>query len=540
MSTQDRRNAVIIYADSQRSHLGLPSYIHHLLAGQPVLRRTVERLQRVKSLDDIMVFCPEAQQSDIKALLSGTSAQLFGVSQPIPLATYLGRRKWSLSSWRGGIHEATVYDELRINRDMVNATRAKNIYTALMVPPEAVCVDPKLLEGLIEYHHRYNDTMRFTFTQAAPGLTCCAYRLDFLHELELAKAQVADILAYQPEKPHFDMILFECNYKVDPPLSLIPFRFLADNRRSIEVLETLLNTVEGESPSALDFVNTIKPMLVTTSPMPQELDIEITTEKSLRLTEYPHGTIRRGPMSLAQFEKICQDCRPWDDMCITIGGYGEPLSHPDLIAMIQAAKNAGILGINIETDGRLLTGKLAEDLLQAPVDVISVWLDANSPELYRQLKGEDHFEAVTANIQAFMEKSQLGIGPQVIPHLTKIRATMAEMEAFYDRWLVACGAAVIVGPNDYAGQIADLSIRNMCPPKRFACQRLSRCLTILADGSVTTCHQDFKGHHPVGNIFQKPLTEIWQGPALESLRQAHRQEQFNQNPLCAQCKEWAR
>ena len=245
-------------------------------------------------------------------------------------------------------------------------------------------------------------------------------------------------------------------------------------------------------------------------------------------------------MNREQFEKIMADCTAYDDICLTFGGFGEPLTHPDLPAMTAAAKSAGIYGINIETDGLLLQGDLAEALLASPADIISVYLDADSSELYRAVKGRDAFTQAARNVEQFARHSTDSGGPLVVPHLVKTRETMPEMEAFYDRWIQCCGAAVIVGFNDFAGQIPDKAVMDMSPPRRFACARLWRTMTILADGKMTPCGQDFKGEHTIGNVLEQSVGELWRSEQMETLRQAHRQDNYQTHPLCAACKEWHR
>ena len=80
----------------------------------------------------------------------------------------------------------------------------------------------------------------------------------------------------------------------------------------------------------------------------------------------------------------------------------------------------------------------------------------------------------------------------------------------------------------------------MCPPKRFPCRHLWRCLTILADGTATMCGQDFKAAHPIGNAFTESVEDLWNSEKLNQIRQRHQNGEFGVNALCAQCKEWPR
>lgn len=543
-SSTGKKTAALVTADLSRSGLGTRSRLADNLAGTAVLKRTMERLGRVKGLDEILVFCPAGQRAKVQAIIGDQEVRLQELPAPLPVSPAVQRRKWALASWRGGLHEATLFDEPAITEEMVALARERDIYTAVVVPAEAVLADPELIDGLIEHHHRHDNLMRFTFTQAAPGLCGWAYRLDLYHELRLAGQHIGDLMNYDPDHTQGDQINQDSNYKVEQEICFSPFRYLADTQRSFDMLKKIVSGADGGPGNAVQAVRKAAEVLRETDLLPRELEVEISTERSVRLRGYPHGRadLGRGPMSLEQFAKIVNDCREYDDICLTLGGFGEPLAHPHLLAMIEAAKQAGILGINIETDGRLLRGELAGALLKSPVDTISVYLDANSPELYRQVKGENGFEAVVKQMEEFAEqrKIQGDTGPIIAAHLVKTRQNLGEMEDFYDRWIRRCGCAVITGYNDFAGQSEDRSIMNMAPPRRFPCKRLSNGMMILADGRVSLCSQDFMGKHTVGNVFTHSVKEIWKSPALERLRQAQRDGNFGVNPLCARCKDWFR
>lgn len=543
-SSTDKKTAALVAADLNRSGLGTRSRLGDELAGIAVLKRTLVRLGQAKGLAERIVFCPPGQKEPLQRILDDPQVLIQELSSPLPISPAVQRRKWAMTSWRGGLHEATLFDEPVITEEMVLYARSRDIYTAVVVPAEAVLADPELIDGLIEHHHQHDNLMRFTFTQAAPGLCGWAYRLDLYHELRLTGQRIGDLMNYDPDHTQGDQINQDSNYKVEQEICFSPFRYLADTQRSFRAMEKAFQGTNGSQWNAVQCVQKIADILRETDILPRELEVEINTERSLRLIGYPHGRadLGRGAMSLEQFARIVNDCREYDDICLTLGGFGEPLAHPHLLAMIEAAKQAGIFGINIETDGRLLRGELAGALLKSPVDTISVYLDANSPELYRQVKGEDGFEAVVKQMEEFSEKrkSQGDTGPIIVAHLVKTRQNLGEMEDFYDRWIRRCGCAVITGYNNFAGQIKDRSIMNMAPPRRFPCKRLSNSMMILADGRVSLCSQDFMGKHAVGNVFTNSVKELWKSQAMEQLRQAQREGNFGVNPLCARCKDWFR
>ena len=100
-----------------------------------------------------------------------------------------------------------------------------------------------MLDSFIDHHHLYGEHMRFTFSQAAPGLLCCAYRLDLLHEMVLSGLPFGDILAYNPDHPHPDFIVHESTYMLDAALSDWQFRCLADNHRSFDIFEKIFQNL---------------------------------------------------------------------------------------------------------------------------------------------------------------------------------------------------------------------------------------------------------------------------------------------------------
>jgi radical SAM family protein/iron-sulfur cluster protein len=277
---------------------------------------------------------------------------------------------------------------------------------------------------------------------------------------------------------------------------------------------------------------------------PEELIIEINTDFSCRMMDYPHRrtNLNRGPMALSDFQAMIHQIGPWDDVRLTLGGFGEPLNHPDLPAMIHAAHEAGIFGIHIETDGLALHGELAKTLAAGPVDVISVFLDADSDKTYAQTKGQAGFTEVVAQLENFISMAQQYNGPLILCHLTKTAATMDDLEGFYDRWFDRCGGAVIAGFNTYSGQITDHELANMAPPGRGPCKHPNREMMILANGKPARCRQDFTGNTlgDPANIATADLMKLWDHPAFETLRQTHRHRQWDTVSLCDRCNQWFR
>ena len=81
------------------------------------------------------------------------------------------------------------------------------------------------------------------------------------------------------------------------------------------------------------------------------------------------------------------------------GGYGEPLSHPRILDMIEQAKKAGY-SVSLITNGILLTEQVTRRLIDLRLDKLWVSLDGASPECYADVRLGDALPVVIENLTA--------------------------------------------------------------------------------------------------------------------------------------------
>ncbi len=83
---------------------------------------------------------------------------------------------------------------------------------------------------------------------------------------------------------------------------------------------------------------------------------------------------------------------------IFLGGYGEPLSHPDCLAMIERAKSLG-LRVSLITNGIMLTEAISHSLIDIGLDMLWVSIDGASPESYADVRLGAKLPQVIANLE---------------------------------------------------------------------------------------------------------------------------------------------
>lgn len=537
-----------IEADFERHPLGLPVRLEEALRGETVLRRTIRRLLAAERVASVHLVVEAAQAGRARSAVAGLEVAVETHDAGIvPWRDLIASgRKWSLDAWRGGIAGMTVFDEA-INPWVLEALgRREGADGVVNVPAAAVLLDPALLDGLLEHFASVRDDVRMAFVQSAPGLAAPVYMPDLLGDLAKIAQPPGRTMAYRPGDPQRDMVMQPCFFSVDPAIMHATGRCLADAASACRRITGLIDAL-GES--GLDAASVSRRLMARrfeeVADLPAEVEIELTTEDPLADSQLrPRGRAvgRRGPMSTGGFERLIEELARRDDIRVVLGGFGDPLMHPEWRRCVETCRRAGIFALAIRTPAVHLDDRAVAVLAENRVDVLNVLLDAHSPGTYRQVHGADHFDRVTANLERVLAGHQRTRKPWplVVPEMIKTRATLGEMEAFYDAWLSRTGAAVIAGPSAYAGQWPDLGVMQMAPPTRRPCERIFSRAMVLADGRVTVCDQDFRGEHAIGSVAGHCLSDLWTGARMESVRRAHLDAAYDAVPLCPTCDEWHR
>lgn len=543
-----------LQADLEVTPLGTRSRLPDELRGVPILRRTVERLVLAPSLDAVYVLAPTAQRDRCRRILEGTRAEIVAhEAGPSPWSSLVhSARKWSLDSWRGGIGGATSFDEYcdcRLLKELLERVTADAV---LVVPAAAALLDPELTERMIQHRRSAEQEVRLVFSPVPPGLTGILLDADLIRELAGSNLPVGWLFGYQPNAPRKDLIFQPCCVEAPPSLRFVSGRLIADTERSMRRLADLL--AERPALTAEEVGHRLHDEeSQEASVVPREVEIELTTDDPFPdAVLHPRGerVPHRGPIDLACVQRLGSDLTTADDSLVVLGGFGDPLRHPDfreVFATLRPAGTPGIFGLCVRTRAADLSDDAIEAILDAQVDVLNVILDAWTPDLFAKLAGLSNaddvgLEQIVARIDRLTKlREQRGLAtPIVVPEFTKSRLNVHEMDDFFDGWLRRLGAASIVGHSHRAGQLPDLSLLNMAPSPREACRRIrSRCL-ILADGSVVACDQDFRGTKRLGTLHSSSLADIWTAASSTRLRTAHDSLDFAAHPLCSACNDWHR
>ena len=280
-----------------------------------------------------------------------------------------------------------------------------------------------------------------------------------------------------------------------------------------------------------------------------------------------------GRMPADVFERIMTNCKELPDLrTIHFGGFGEPMTHPDIVRMITRCKEMGHT-VEMISNGSLLTHNMAKDLIDAGLDWLFVSLDGSDPGSYGNIRPGANYVEVVGNIMQLqqLKKERKSVTPRIgvefvatrsnfsrLPFMRKVvdelkaeRFVVTQMlpyhESMRDEILYDRGADM----GCFGWESPLLSVKT-APKMRLETQRFCRfiankALTISWQGEISPCYALMHSYdcyvlgrkktmiaHSFGNVRQRTLKEIWTDPEYATFRWIVRNSQY---PSCTDCRQ---
>ncbi len=283
-------------------------------------------------------------------------------------------------------------------------------------------------------------------------------------------------------------------------------------------------------------------------------------------------------MSMDTFQRLMASLESLPDLQrVVFTGFGEPLSHPHILEMIEAVRRRQV-AVTIGTNGLLLKPEMARELVRLGVDRLVVSIDGVRPETYAGIRGA-LLSQVLHNIRALNEaKRQLGsLFPALGIEFVALQSNLAELAELSGLATRLNAARVLVSnvlpyTADMRGEIlygyeprpplqgggwpvkADawvmwgtLELPRMHWGAERRCRFVQdRSLVVGWDGGVTPCYalshnysyfaidgrQKQVSRYVLGNVNERPLAEIWMLEEYVRFRSEVRGFHF---PSCPDC-----
>ncbi len=558
----------LIPTDTQTSRLGLRAQMDDRIGDATVLEHTVRRAASIKRVEKIVLVHPPGQ--DPMSLLDPGKLK---VTKPVVTHTAPGglndrntprwvtARQWAQPHWRGGLGGACSYDELLPPGPLADAMRAHEAESAIVVRGDWCLFDPVYADKQLDMLHQNVKAMKMIFTQAPPGLSGIAVSQAILDQLCEGSVGFGDVLAYNPVQPHIDPVGRDVNCPIPPQVRDTVERLIYDTPRSIAMIQAIAERLGDKTASAsAEHVTQTCQAIREDEPsmryrwLPGLVTLELTPRREVAgpITPHHHVTFNRPDIDTDLAVRIVEQIgenesgNQGSDVTLMLGGLGDALLHPEWERIVSAAKEAGVMSIGVETDLLCDRAEL-ERVLSAPIDLVKVRFNADTGETYKKVMGADRYGQVLNNIEWLYNEriKRAGEGadaksamPWLVPSMVKTVETLPEMESFFDKWTHYMGHALIEPACEGCGLMPAQSPVPMQPPDRKGCRQISRRISILSDGMVARCDQDWLGRAPMGDTYSQTLIDIWRDS--QQLAKAHEENNWSELTICGGCVEWHR
>ena len=292
------------------------------------------------------------------------------------------------------------------------------------------------------------------------------------------------------------------------------------------------------TPGSLTFFNR-ETILNSSGEFPLMLNVEPTNDCNLNCVMCSRNLASRPvnylPFSI--FERLMNQAAEHGGVkWLALHKDGESLLHPQFGQMAKLAKSSGGAEfVHFNTNVTLLDEKAAQAIIEAQVDSLTLSIDANSPEVFQQVKRGGDFETVVRQAEGLMDlKTRSGSDkPWVRAKIIDMPATSGQIDAFKRRWIGLTDEVQVQGLHSYARTPQEIS-----PAERYPCSLLWYSLAINSDSTVSTCCVDYRCQDILGSLEGQSLDQIYKGPKLAHYRESMLAGRYHELVSCAHCDCW--
>jgi radical SAM protein with 4Fe4S-binding SPASM domain len=255
--------------------------------------------------------------------------------------------------------------------------------------------------------------------------------------------------------------------------------------------------------------------------------------------DYVNPMAKEPLMDMGIYRRLMSEAERMDLPAMTFGYLSEPLLRRDLPGMIRLAREAGVMDIRLGTNGLLLSPQIGRDLIEAGLTRLEVSVDAARPDTYRRIRRGGRLELVEKNILDFIEaraKSSAGF-PVLRLSFLRLPHNESELEDFLAFWRDKADLFSIQEPIFFedAPICRELDLTEASAVNEYRCAQPWQRVVIRSNGDVFPCCSLYGLAMNVGSVKETDVTEIWNRPAMDSLRALHREGRFKDNRACRRC-----
>ncbi len=219
---------------------------------------------------------------------------------------------------------------------------------------------------------------------------------------------------------------------------------------------------------------------------------------------------------------------------VTMHGFGEPLLDPFLKDRVEILANRGIPTYLSCNPSNINTKKI-ESLFQAGLNYIKFSIDSLSDEKMKEIRGPHaNYNHSHRKIMQLLDiKEKEGYDSTIVVCMIKLsKKQNKEADKFLQTWKDKNVFSYIKSQdNQWYFQEQDNENAKSHYASQY-CEFPWTSLSVMVDGTVVPCTQDYNCEMSMGNIKDKSLKEIWNSDKYREFRKMHVKGKFPGNYRC--------
>ncbi len=271
--------------------------------------------------------------------------------------------------------------------------------------------------------------------------------------------------------------------------------------------------------------------------LPVEYIVETTAKCNLYCPMCPREIYRQPKEDMTEeiFERLVREAAPSAEHMMLIG-LGEPLLDVRIFDRVEYCARHGIATL-LSTNGTLLDEKAAARLLDSPLEHITLSFDGATKQTFEFYRKGARFEQVRDNFVRFCRmKHERRARVQIVVQMVRMERNACEVEDFLRFWSAVPGVDLIRIKEDETRLLRPGAAH---PPDawKHPCHYLWRGpLYVKHNGDVYPCCQSYAlGGRPLGRLGERSLSELWNSPEMQRMRELHGTGRAGEIEICARC-----
>ena len=259
-------------------------------------------------------------------------------------------------------------------------------------------------------------------------------------------------------------------------------------------------------------------------------------------------------LEVANFQKIINQL-PSETSYLTLYFQGEPLLHPEFAELVRIAKKRNIF-TSTSTNGHFLASReKAREIVQSGLNRLIISLDGTTQEIYEKYRQNGNFQKVIDGIRNVVEiKKELKSATpfvevqflvmrhnehqisdiKLLSKFLKINKLTLKSAQIYD---FTNGSELMPENKKYCRYQKQKDGSFRIKGRQYnRCWRQWSSAVITCNGDLVPCCFDKNANYVFGNLFEKPLKEIWRNEKARNFRQAILSNRKNMD-ICNNCSQ---